>query len=126
MAFFGLYRLLSEFSTIFVNIRWLLLTYNMKNSALYLINGGALIILFFTVRIIAIPPFWYFMYKASQSPHWPHLATYHKIICVGVSIPLDLLNVYWFYKVILIAVKVVKPLLFPQKQSSTKKEKKTD
>jgi hypothetical protein len=89
-------------------MRWFLLTYNMKNSKYYFYNGVAGLVVFFACRVAVIPPFWYMMHQLNQTEFWAQIPFYYKFICIGGSIPLDSLNCYWFYRIILISIKVLK------------------
>lgn len=98
--YIALCRLISEASTVFINNRWILLTLNKKDSRLYFWNGIAVILVFFTVRIVAIIPNWLIFFDLMDTPAWNSVGFRHKFICVGSSGPLDILNVYWFIKII--------------------------
>ena len=39
------------------------------------------------------------------SPDWNDIDLLHKFVLVGTSLPLDFLNVLWFYKIIKIALR---------------------
>ena len=52
---------------------------------------------------------------------WQEIRPYYKYICIGGSIPLDSLNIYWFYKIVNIVVKSAKGT--SDKQSSSSKPK---
>jgi hypothetical protein len=108
LAFYALYRLASEASTIFINIRWLLITYKMTHSKLFWYNGLAGLVVFFACRVATIPPFWYMMYYLIYSELWPQIPFYCKCICIICSIVLDSLNAYWFYRIMLVGVKMIK------------------
>jgi hypothetical protein len=103
--FIALFRLTSEGSTPFVNMRWVLHTLNRKNSKLYVTNGLLLLFAFFLVRIITIVPNWYLFIESVQSPGWNSVELKYKLICVGSCIPLDILNIYWFSKIVKGALK---------------------
>lgn len=113
--YIALLRLTSEGSTPFVNIRWLLLTLNKKTSKLYLYNGILLVIAFALVRIVTIVPNWYVFFSLIHTPEFHSIELKHKMVCVLSCIPLDILNLVWFNKIIKIAVKS----FLPQKQSSS-------
>lgn len=106
--YIALFRLTSEASTPFLNLRWFLLTLNKKHTRLYLINGIILIAVFFLVRIITIVPLWSIFYSLMQTPTWSQIELKYKLICVVSSTPLDFLNVYWFGKIVNILVKYFK------------------
>lgn len=106
--YLALFRLTSEASTPFLNFRWLLLTLNKKTSRLYLINGIILTIVFFLVRIVTILPNWIIFYWCMQTPVWALIELKYVFICVFSSAPLDVLNVYWFGKIVNIVLKFFK------------------
>lgn len=103
--YIALCRLISEASTVFINNRWILLTLNQKNTRLYFWNGLAIIIVFFAVRIVTIVPNWKIFFELMETPAWNSVDFKHKFICVTSSAPLDILNVYWFVKIIKIIKK---------------------
>ncbi|CAF0739210.1 unnamed protein product [Brachionus calyciflorus] len=51
-------RLISEASTIFINFRWFLLVFKLKDSKLYTLNGILVLVIFGLVRIVPIIPLW--------------------------------------------------------------------
>lgn len=97
--YIALCRLISEASTVFINNRWILLTLNKKDSKIYFWNGLAVMAVFFVVRIVAIVPNWVTFFDQMETPAWNSIGFKHKFICVSSSAPLDVLNVYWFYKI---------------------------
>lgn len=106
--FIALFRLLSEASSIFINIRWIVLTLKMKESSFYVWNSVTAVIVFFLVRIVTIIPNWVAFNDSMDSTAWQNIHIVHKFICVGSTIPLDCLNLYWFWKMIKIVLKVYK------------------
>ena len=104
--FIALFRLLSEASTIFINIRWIVLTLKMKDSPLYVWNSVTAMIVFFLVRIVTIIPNWVIFNASIDYSAWQNIHIVHKCICVGSTVPLDCLNLYWFWKMIKIVIKV--------------------
>ena len=57
--FIAMCRLTSEASTLFINVRWTLLSFKMKFSKLYFYNGIIVLIMFGLFRVIPIVPIWY-------------------------------------------------------------------
>lgn len=105
--YIALCRLISEGSTPFLNNRWFLLTLNKKESKLYIYNGIVLIIVFALVRIVQIIPNWMIFFQLMNTPEWSSIELRYKLVCVGSCIPLDVLNLYWFSKIINIILKVI-------------------
>lgn len=115
--YIALARLTSEGSTPFLNIRWLLLTMNKKNSKWYTYNGLLLLIAFTCVRILTIVPIWYIFFTTMNTPEFHSIELKHKFVCVFSSSPLDVLNLFWWSKMI----RMVRKSFFPQSSASAKK-----
>ena len=109
-----MFRLTSEGSTPFINLRWVLLTLKQKDSKLYMLNGVAIFLIFFLVRIITIVPNWLIFFSLINTPQWFSIDFKYKLICVGACIPLDCLNLFWYSKII----KLVYKTFFAQKKSN--------
>ncbi|CAF1086891.1 unnamed protein product [Brachionus calyciflorus] len=107
-AYIAALRTLSEASTLFVNFRWFLLTLNMKDSKWYMINGIIGFISFGLVRIVTLIPIWKAFFDFTTYTQWPTIPLIFKLICLGTSVPLDSLNIYWFYRIISIMTKSIK------------------
>lgn len=99
-TYIALLRLTSEASTLLINIRWILLTLKMKYSKLYYFNGMAIIAVFGLFRVLTIVPIWYEFYLSSLNVKFDQVSLLFKVICVITSVPLDVLNVYWYYLII--------------------------
>ncbi len=81
------------------------MTLDKKNSKLNLYNSYVLVVAFFLVRILTIAPIWYIFYTLIGSPEWNSIEVKYKFVCVVTSLPLDILNLTWFSKIIQIALK---------------------
>ena len=104
-AFIALFRQTSEASTVFLNIRWCLLTLNRKHSLLFQINGYLIIIVYAVFRILTIVPNWVMFFAFVNTPDWYAIALVYKLICVISCVSLDIFNLYWFAKIIKIFIK---------------------
>lgn len=91
-------RLLSELSTPFVNLRWMLLQVNLKDTAYYSINRHLTFWAFFVARIVSIPIFWGAAIYHFGTPEWNELHWSIKTIVFTNGLPLDILNINWFIK----------------------------
>ncbi|CCH46101.1 putative membrane protein [Wickerhamomyces ciferrii] len=95
-----------ELSTPFVNINWFIskLPNGTVPFQVQAINGLLLMITFFVVRII-----WgfYAIFKVSIQFYqvWDKLPIWLPLSIVGLNFALDVLNVYWFKKMVSIAIK---------------------
>ena len=79
--------------------RWFLYAsgYN-KDSLHFFFNGILMTIMFFFVRILSIPIFWYKVYSVLDSPTWVKMKHF-RYIMIGTCLCLDIVNVYWFKKI---------------------------
>ncbi|CAF1165359.1 unnamed protein product [Rotaria sordida] len=109
MPYFANFRLLAELSTPSVNIRWFLdaLKYP-RTSKLFVYNGLLMTIIFFFVRIFAMPIYWWKVYIAAMTPLWPHMG-YFRLILLVVCVVLDVINLYWFSKMLRGCIKILTP-----------------
>jgi hypothetical protein len=118
----ALFRLTSEASTVFLNIRWFMIHLKMKFTRLYLINMITIMVSFGIVRIAVILPFWYLLWNESLTAKWITLHFAYKFICISVSLTLDVLNIYWYHKLF----KSFKKLIKSRKMQSQKKLQKVE
>lgn len=95
-----LYRLISEGSTLFINLRWILLTFDKKDSKFYSLNAIMVLIMFGVCRIVPIAPMWYVMLHYPHLPDWPHIHFYIQVMLTGICVILDSLNLYWYVKIL--------------------------
>lgn len=116
--FIALSRLISEASTVFINFRWQLLTLDMKNSGYYYWNCFAIVIVFALVRIVTIIPNWMVYISLTKTDLWTEIALAHKCVCFFSTVPLDILNTFWFVKIIRILIKQVRDAVSKTKDSS--------
>lgn len=98
-------RLTSEFSTPFINNRWFMVTLNKKDSKYFKYNAYIMVITFCLCRIFPIVPIWLQFYSLINTPTWNQISLFDKFLCVGSSMPLDILNVWWFSKIVKGALK---------------------
>lgn len=98
----------NEVSTIFVNLRFLLLHYKMGDTKWYYYNGVALAISFFFVRIVIITVLiihvfcsWWFV--AWGKGLWWSRPTSDRYLFIGLTLLLmahGALNMFWFWKIV--------------------------
>ena len=119
-------RLTSEASTLFVNFRWALLLFKMKDTKYYLWNGILIMVTFTIFRIFTLLPLWYSFFQLPKHPLWPDVHFGFKCLCIGSSIPLDSLNIYWYYKIVRMALKMVRPSKSSSSSASSLIEQKNE
>lgn len=108
LSYIGNFRLLAELSSPFVNQRWFfeVLKYP-KLCKANIINGILMAVVFFIVRVAAMPPLYYFVYSVYGTEPYVRLGPqvqYSWIICCGV---LDVLNIMWMIKISKGCIKVI-------------------
>ena len=95
---FANFRLLSEFSTPLLNIRFFLQEFGMRDSRLYGINGMCIMVAFCLCRICTLPKFWLATYV--NFSHLKKCPTSCIAILFVSGILLDTLNLIWLTKMI--------------------------
>ncbi|ESO88249.1 hypothetical protein LOTGIDRAFT_219318 [Lottia gigantea] len=98
LPYFANFRLMAEFSTPFVNQRWFLdkLKYS-KTSKIFMLNGLAMTITFFFVRIAVMPTYWKRVYSVIGTESFKRLGHISLVLVITCFI-LDSINLFWFYK----------------------------
>ncbi|XP_071811341.1 TLC domain-containing protein 4-B-like [Apostichopus japonicus] len=124
MPYFGCFKLTTEGSTPFVNLRWFLSTLELTDGDLYFYNGILMTFSFFVLRILTIIPYWISVYRTFSTHPMPGITPHMRNSLIFGSIALDLLNIYWFRKMLLGAKKVMdKRNLANEKEAKTIKDK---
>lgn len=98
LFWFANVRLLSEFSTPFVNLRWMLNQLELRQSRLYDLNRKITFYAFLFFRICPIPVYWLVAIYNIRQPDFDKLDIPLKAILLVSGIALDILNINWFGK----------------------------
>lgn len=77
-----------------------------KDSELYVLNGLAMCAMFFMVRILSMPPYWYKVYSIYGTQAAIRLGNLWYVMLISCVI-LDFLNLIWFKKMVQGARKVL-------------------
>lgn len=101
----ALYRLISEGSTPFINLRWILLTFDMKDSNWYSLNAVMVFIAFGLCRVLPIVPMWIVCFQYPRLTIWPTVFLPYKVMYPVICAVLDVLNVYWYSKILVLVWK---------------------
>lgn len=102
------FRLLAELSSPFVNQRWFFETLKYpKFSKANVINGVLMTVVFFIVRIAAIPPFYGFMCSVYGTEPYLRLGFLIQFTWISTCVVLDVLNVMWMIKISKGCIKVI-------------------
>lgn len=73
---------------------------NMKTSKFYLYNGYMMTAAFLICRMFPIMPLWFQFYSLIGTKKWNQINLIYKCVCIFTSVPLDVLNIYWFGKLV--------------------------
>ncbi|XP_041500693.1 TLC domain-containing protein 4 isoform X1 [Microtus oregoni] len=108
LAYIANFRLLAELSSPFVNQRWFFeaLKYP-KFSKANVINGVLMTVVFFVVRILAIPPLYFFMYSVYGTEAYMRLGFVVQCTWITSCLILDVMNVMWMIKITKGCIKVI-------------------
>lgn len=118
MPYFANFRLICELSTPLVNMRWFLYAAgHNKKSIYFFINGITMTLMFFTVRIAIIPVYWYKVFTVIDSPLWLQMKHLRYVMIVTCVI-LDVINLFWFKKMLRGAIIVLKEFYKDQNTQS--------
>ncbi|XP_053573834.1 TLC domain-containing protein 4-A [Bombina bombina] len=109
LPYFANFRLISELSTPFVNQRWFFVVTEMPRSSwAVLLNGFAMAVSFFMVRIAVIPSYYSQVFATFGTEGYIKLGLGPQVAWIVSCVVLDILNVFWMYKIICGFYKVVK------------------
>ena len=104
--FYIVYRLLSEMSTPFVNWRLVIYELGDKKGMSYTIASLGMMVVFFLCRVVVIPWHNYSLFGDIFSPEAVPVPWYLKVYMVGNFCVFDVLNSFWFYKMMKGAYKI--------------------
>ncbi|XP_077186049.1 TLC domain-containing protein 4-B-like [Paroedura picta] len=100
LPYFANFRLLSELSTPFVNLRWFLDTVGWpRSSRLALANGLAMTVVFFVVRIAVVPSYYAQVLAWYGTPEYDRLGLRVQLAWIVPSLALEVLNAVWMYRI---------------------------
>ncbi|XP_035663668.1 TLC domain-containing protein 4-B-like [Branchiostoma floridae] len=99
LPYYQLQWTLMELFNPFNNLRFILKELGQKTSTLYLMNGIALVGMFFLARVAPIPFFWYHLTSIIQSEDFSGVTFSMKVVALVLSPTMHLLNLFWFYKI---------------------------
>ncbi|CAJ0937634.1 unnamed protein product [Ranitomeya imitator] len=109
LPYFANFRLISELSTPFVNQRWFFDAVNMpRSSKPFLVNALAMAVVFFLVRIAVIPSYYSQVFATFGTEGYIRLGIGPQVAWIVSSVILDILNVFWMYKIMFGFYRVVK------------------
>ena len=87
--------------------RWFLDTLKFsKTSKVFVGNGVLMTLVFFFVRILAMPFYWWKVYTVAITPLWSHMGHF-RFVLISVCLVLDVINLYWFSKMMRGVLKIL-------------------
>ncbi|KDD74819.1 hypothetical protein H632_c1053p0, partial [Helicosporidium sp. ATCC 50920] len=98
--------LVTEFTTPFVNLRWMLEAAGMRDSSLYVSNGMGLLLSWTLIRILYFAEFFPFLYRTRHELALVHRPT--AALCVAVPIVIFCMNLMWYHKIVRGAFKLLR------------------
>ncbi len=105
--FYIIFRSLSEFSTPFVNFWWVLHNLKIEGHTRYATASILMVLAFFVCRIAVIPGINYKLHMSIWSPSGRQFQWYVNVYTVINFIVFDFLNLFWFYKMLMGAYKLM-------------------
>ncbi|XP_041099436.1 TLC domain-containing protein 4-B [Polyodon spathula] len=100
LPYFANFRLLSELSTPFVNQRWFFEALSVPRSdRRVVLNGIAMSVVFFAVRIAVIPTYYWRVISTLGTPAFERLGPGPQVAWILSSVSLDILNAIWMYRI---------------------------
>ncbi|CAJ1075401.1 LOW QUALITY PROTEIN: TLC domain-containing protein 4-B [Xyrichtys novacula] len=100
LPYFANFRLISELSTPFVNQRWFFEALKYPRShRLVVLNGVAMAVVFFLVRIAVMPSYWVSVFATFGTSDFERLGLGAQVAWITSCIALDILNTVWMYKI---------------------------
>ncbi|XP_078387326.1 TLC domain-containing protein 4-B-like isoform X2 [Cetorhinus maximus] len=100
LPYFANFRLIAELSTPFVNQRWFFEVLQFPRSTrLVVLNGVAMSVSFFLVRIAVIPSYYLQMAFTFGTAAFHRLGLGPQCAWIISSVALDILNTIWMYKI---------------------------
>lgn len=131
LPYFSNYRLLSEISTPLVNQRWFFSTLGYKKDNKYfIINGVVMTLVFFLTRLACMPYYWFMVYTVYNTEPFTRLG-HMQYVLLGTCSVLDIINFFWFYRMMHGVYKVVSYLInkendIPLKEDWISKQKRKE
>lgn len=111
LPYFANFRQLAEISTPFVNQRWFFdMIGQPRTSKGWIINGYMLGVSFFLCRIAIMPMYYYNCYSFWGSQQQRALGGIISFYWISTSVVLDVINLYWFSKIVRGALKLTRKL----------------
>ncbi|XP_034355475.1 TLC domain-containing protein 4 [Arvicanthis niloticus] len=108
LAYIANFRLLAELSSPFVNQRWFFETLKYpKFSKVNVINGILMTVVFFIVRIMAIPPMYFYVYSVYGTEPYIRFGFVIQFAWISTCIILDVMNIMWMIKITKGCIKVI-------------------
>ncbi|XP_060076993.1 TLC domain-containing protein 4-B-like [Ylistrum balloti] len=107
LSYFANFRIMAEFSTVFVNFRWFFDKVNYdKTGTLFIVNGCVMTFTFISARVLSMPKYWFMVYTYIGSEDFALLGKIANVMILTCFV-LDILNIKWSIRMLKGAHKVV-------------------
>lgn len=97
-----------EITTPCVNLRWFLTKMNENNGMLYLVNGIAMVVMWFIFRIVGYIFAAWLLYNQREGLLSEKIPILNRVVFLGTFSIGFMLMVFWFYKMVAGALKVLR------------------
>jgi len=114
--------LMSEMTTPFVNLRWLLDKAGLKHLKLYTVNGLMLLLAWGVARVVLFVPFYLHVFQNWATVR--EIPLHALVLLVGVPLLLFCLNLIWFLKIARGAYKLVTAAKGREQQQQQHRDRK--
>ena len=108
--YFIVFRLISELSTPFVNLFWILTILNRRDSYLFVFTSLGMLVTFFSCRLAPLYWLWHLLLVTLLDPASAIVAGPLRLWTLFNYITFDILNIYWFWKMVKGAAKKLSSL----------------
>ena len=108
LMYFPILQVISEASTPFVNLRFIVYETGKKDSFLYTFASLGMMVSFFLCRMVRMPWHWYALYATVFSVDGANLNVFIRVWVLLNFAGFDVLNVYWFSKMVKGAARLAK------------------
>ena len=104
---------ITEFSTFFVNARFLLAKHKLSSTTIYIVNGLLMTLSFFVVRVVYYKWILFSVYRnmglydSERMKNYPENKVMMRHACVFLYIVMYFLQLFWFYKIFSGLMKVL-------------------
>ena len=116
--FFGILLFITEFSTPFVNVFWVLMILDRKGTREFYLTSIVMVTVFFSCRLAPIYWIWKKLIFTLMDPESEIVPLYYKVWTVVTFAAFNVLNVLWFWKMLKGGIKEILKWMKKSEKSS--------